>query len=186
LTLLFAVANSQNTLVWNCKESQFDNFTVLYVSSLHTYPHLHPFFPSNKLITCPPCRIANSNQNILVAPQAIIAVQNNFDCSKSITTQQANLPVSTGYTVQLANPINSTQVYAESEPFEVKAQGSAYPDPSATPTGTPTGGAGGNGGTGTQTGDNAQDTNTNAASVLTAGGAIAGVVGLVASVAGLL
>ncbi|EJD05417.1 uncharacterized protein FOMMEDRAFT_144982 [Fomitiporia mediterranea MF3/22] len=103
---LWWVANSQNVIAWNCKESQVQNFTIL---------------------------LTNSNPNILVAPQAIIAVQQNFDCSRTLTTQQANLQVSTGYKLQFANSINSTQVYAESDEFEVKAQGSAYPDPSSTP-----------------------------------------------------
>lgn len=55
-------------------------------------------------------RIANKDQNILVQPQAFIAQQNNFDCSKLITKDQINMPAAAGYTVQLANPFNSTDV----------------------------------------------------------------------------
>ena len=55
-------------------------------------------------------RIANSDPKVLVAPQAFIAQQNNFDCSKLITKDQINLTPSTGYTIQLADPFNETHV----------------------------------------------------------------------------
>ncbi|EIN08774.1 hypothetical protein PUNSTDRAFT_52260 [Punctularia strigosozonata HHB-11173 SS5] len=108
---LWWVAQSVNTILWNCQESQFQNFTIL---------------------------IANSNPTILVQPQAIIAIEENFDCSKTITEQQANFTVASGYTIQLANTLNTTDIYAESQPFEIKSLGSTYPASSATPTATGT------------------------------------------------
>ncbi|KAH7882486.1 hypothetical protein F5I97DRAFT_1987791 [Phlebopus sp. FC_14] len=118
------VASSQNTLAWTCDSSPYDNFTVL---------------------------LTNSNPSILNAPLAIISVEYNYDCSKTITQQQAAQPAATGYTIQLANTLNGTDVYAQSEPFEIKPLGSAYPVTSSvassgTGTGTtasPTPGTGG-------------------------------------------
>ncbi|OJA20607.1 hypothetical protein AZE42_07761 [Rhizopogon vesiculosus] len=94
------VAQSLNILAWTCNTSPYENFTVL---------------------------LTNSNLSILPAPLAIIAVQDNFDCSVTITQQQSAQPAGTGYVVQLANIINGTDVYAQSEPFEIKALGTAYP-----------------------------------------------------------
>jgi hypothetical protein len=103
---LWWVANSQNNIVWTCQESPYGTFTVL---------------------------VANSDPKILAAPIAIIAIENNYDCSKEITQDQANQAAGTGYTIQLANPLNNTDVYAESQPFEIKPLGSTYPPASATP-----------------------------------------------------
>ncbi|KIP09729.1 hypothetical protein PHLGIDRAFT_102260 [Phlebiopsis gigantea 11061_1 CR5-6] len=125
---LWWVANSINTLSWTCHESPFSNFTVL---------------------------VANTNANILSQAQAIIAIENNFDCSKTITQQQEIFPAATGYTIQLANTLNNTDVYAESAQFEIKPQGSAYPDASATPTdsgASATGSSSGASGSGSATG----------------------------------
>ncbi|THH05601.1 hypothetical protein EW145_g4678 [Phellinidium pouzarii] len=103
---LWWVANEENNVVWNCKDSQFDNFTIL---------------------------LKNSNPAVLSGADAIVSIQQNFDCSETLTTQQANFTAATGYTLLLANTLNSSDVYASSDPFEVKAQGSAYPASSATP-----------------------------------------------------
>ena len=54
--------------------------------------------------------IANSDINVLVAPLPFISQQNNFDCSKLITKDQVNMRPTTGYTIQLANPFNLTDV----------------------------------------------------------------------------
>ena len=43
-------------------------------------------------------------------PQAIIAQQDNFDCSELLTATQVDQPAGTGYYVQLANPFNETDV----------------------------------------------------------------------------
>ncbi|KAH8101887.1 hypothetical protein BXZ70DRAFT_1063900 [Cristinia sonorae] len=97
---LWWVDKSINVLAWTCKESTHDTFTVL---------------------------LANSDPKILVSPIAIIGIQNNFDCSKSITQDMFNQPPGTGYTVILADTINNTNVYATSQPFEIKPLGAAYP-----------------------------------------------------------
>jgi hypothetical protein len=104
---LWWVAESSNTLSWTCQTSPYTNFTVL---------------------------VANSDPKILTSPIAILAQQNNFDCSKTITQDLVNQTPATGYTVQLADPFNSTHIYASSQPFEIKPLGSSYPDPSSTPT----------------------------------------------------
>ncbi|KAL5521666.1 hypothetical protein ACEPAF_2414 [Sanghuangporus sanghuang] len=115
---LWWVANSENNIVWTCDTSPVQNFTIL---------------------------VANSDQSVLVSPLAVVAVQQNFDCSRTLTTQQVNFTTGTGYSVILADPINSTNVYAQSEEFEIKPVGSTYPDPSSTPTGTASASATGSG-----------------------------------------
>ncbi|KAG2340803.1 hypothetical protein BDR05DRAFT_966356 [Suillus weaverae] len=113
------VASSLNTISWTCTTSTFSNFTIL---------------------------LSNSNTAILPAPLAIIAVQANYDCSKTITQQQSAQPAGTGYTVLFASTLNSTDIYAQSQPFEIKALGSSYPTTTSgvggTSTGTPSGSAG--------------------------------------------
>lgn len=108
---LWWVSNAENNIVWTCEGSPYSNFTVL---------------------------IANANTQILSAPMAFIAIENNYDCSKTITPEQTNQPAGTGYVIQLANTLNSTDIYAQSQPFEIKAAGSPYPASSATPTATGT------------------------------------------------
>jgi len=111
---LWWVGDAQNNIVWTCQTSPFSNFTVL---------------------------IANQDPKVLASAIAVIAIENNYDCSKTIIPDQSNLTAATGYVVQFANTLNETDVYAQSQPFEIKAPGSAYPDPSATPSasGTSTG-----------------------------------------------
>ncbi|KIK76522.1 hypothetical protein PAXRUDRAFT_835341 [Paxillus rubicundulus Ve08.2h10] len=94
------VAQSANTLAWTCNTSPYQTYTVV---------------------------LTNSNPSILSGPLAIIAIQQNYDCSETITQQQSAQPAATGYVIQLTNPLNNTEVYAASEPFEIKALGSAYP-----------------------------------------------------------
>ncbi|KAF5383180.1 hypothetical protein D9615_004898 [Tricholomella constricta] len=95
------VAKSLNTLTWTCKDpAALQTFTVL---------------------------VANKDQKVLTAPIAIIGVQNNFDCSKTITQDQISAPPGTGYTILFANTLNQTDVFAKSEEFEIKPLGSAYP-----------------------------------------------------------
>jgi hypothetical protein len=92
------IQQSENLLTWNCDQSQEQTFTVL---------------------------VANPN---MASPLAIIAQQPNYVCSLLVTKDEMGALVpGTGYTVQLANIFNSTDVYAESSPFEIKAIGSAYP-----------------------------------------------------------
>ncbi|CDO75760.1 hypothetical protein BN946_scf184921.g36 [Trametes cinnabarina] len=112
---LWWVAQSDNVISWTCQTSPYTNFTVL---------------------------IANSNPAILVSPLAIIPQEPNYDCSKLITKDQINQGPGTGYTIQFANPFNETDIYAESQPFEIKNVGAAYPATTATPSGASTPAAG--------------------------------------------
>ncbi|KAF8908542.1 hypothetical protein CPB84DRAFT_1843438 [Gymnopilus junonius] len=100
------VAKSQNVLSWTCANTTFPQFTVL---------------------------VANSDPTILVSPLAIIAQQDNFDCSIIVTQDQSNQAAGQGWTILLANPLNNTDVYATSQPFEIKPLGSLYPS-QVTPT----------------------------------------------------
>jgi len=94
------VAQSQNLLAWTCQNTTIGNFTVL---------------------------VSNTTPTILDAPLAIIAMQDNFDCSIIVGQSVGNLPAGSGYQVLLANPLNITDVYASSQQFEIKPIGSAYP-----------------------------------------------------------
>ncbi|GBE87479.1 hypothetical protein BKA93DRAFT_776286 [Sparassis latifolia] len=146
---LWWVAQSLNTLEWTCKTSPYTNFTIL---------------------------IANSNPTILSSPLAILSQQNNYDCSETITQNEAAQPAATGYTIQLADPFNNTNVYATSQPFEIKALGSAYPASSATPSGV--GSATSSGATGTSSGSSSASTSTPTSSK-------SGAVSLTASLSGI-
>ncbi|KAF9446633.1 hypothetical protein P691DRAFT_732881 [Macrolepiota fuliginosa MF-IS2] len=106
------VAKSANTLAWSCESSPNDQFTVL---------------------------ISNSNPSILKSPIAVIAVQSNLECAKLITQDQSNLPASTGYRILLSNPLNSSDIFAQSDEFEIKPLGSAYPSISTPPGASATG-----------------------------------------------
>ncbi|KDR72728.1 hypothetical protein GALMADRAFT_252944 [Galerina marginata CBS 339.88] len=113
------VAKSQNLLTWTCKDTTIATFTVL---------------------------VGNTNIQVQAAPIAIIGIQNNFDCSINISQDQANQAPGTGWQVLLANPLNNTEVYATSEPFEVKPLGSLYPSqvtpsPNASGSASPTDGS---------------------------------------------
>jgi len=112
------VAQSTNTLAWTCNDpaaAQNPTFTIL---------------------------LANSDPNILAAPLAILSPEENFNCAQSIGAEQVNLPPGTNYTIQFANILNQTAVFATSEPFEIKALGASYPTstpgaPSATSSAAP-------------------------------------------------
>ncbi|KAL1718372.1 hypothetical protein EV715DRAFT_291424 [Schizophyllum commune] len=152
---LWWVASSSNNIIWTCEDSPYQSFSVY---------------------------LTNSDVNVLSGPIGIIATQNNYDCSKTITQQQAAQPAGKGYKVLLTDPLNMTNVYAASEEFEIKPLGSTYPDASATP---------GVGGTATSSGASASSTaennssgdNNGAASIGGVFGAVvAGVVGAVGAV----
>ncbi|PBK96433.1 hypothetical protein ARMGADRAFT_1010096 [Armillaria gallica] len=98
------VAQSTNVIAWSCNDSPYSEFTIL---------------------------ITNPDTSVLASALAIVAIEPNYDCSKVLTQQQVSMPAATGYILQLANPLNSSQVYAASEPFEIKALGAAYPSTSA-------------------------------------------------------
>ncbi|KAG6907566.1 hypothetical protein DXG01_008403 [Tephrocybe rancida] len=95
------VAKSVNTLTWDCKDPAAEpTFTVL---------------------------IANKDPKFLIAPFALIAIQDNLECSKTIQEDQSPLPPGKGYTIQFANPLNQSDVYTTSQKFEIKPFGSLYP-----------------------------------------------------------
>ncbi|KAI0065234.1 hypothetical protein BV25DRAFT_1913851 [Artomyces pyxidatus] len=104
---LWWVAQSENVIAWSC----------------HDNPPATVF----QLL------LANGNPDILVNPMAIVANIQNADCSHTITQQQTNLVPATNYTLIISDALDQTHVYATSQPFEVKALGATYPDPSATP-----------------------------------------------------
>jgi hypothetical protein len=54
--------------------------------------------------------INNTNPQVLLGPLAFIAIQQNFDCSVTVSQDQVDQPASTGYTLILANPLNETDV----------------------------------------------------------------------------
>ena len=62
----------------------------------------------SKLNPC--CSITNQNSHVIVTPIQIIAVENNLDCSQTIPPQQQIIPPGTGYIIQLADPLNATDV----------------------------------------------------------------------------
>jgi len=113
------VANSQDLFSWTCG-SQFNegytNFTVL---------------------------INNQNPAVFNGPQALVSIQWDYDCSVLLAaTTAAGLPASTGYVLSFADVFNQTHIIAQSDPFEVKAAGSAYaPQPSGVASATVTAGA---------------------------------------------
>ncbi|KAJ2922632.1 hypothetical protein H1R20_g14464, partial [Candolleomyces eurysporus] len=152
------VARSTNILEWTCREANAPaQFTVL---------------------------IGNSDQTILVQPLAIIAQQNNFDCSIIITQDQANQAAGQGYQVYLANPLNNTDVYATSEPFEIKPLGSLYPTQQAAAASSAAAAASASAAA-NSTNSNNNNNNSGAFSVRSGviGGMAAGVVGLVGGIA---
>jgi len=94
------VAESENQFSWDCKNPNATadgDFTVLL-----------------------------SGPNF-AAPQAIIAIEQNDDCIKTVTKEQTNQPPGNGYTLYLADTLNNTHVYATSQPFQIQPLGSKYP-----------------------------------------------------------
>ncbi|KAG6859644.1 hypothetical protein C0995_006327, partial [Termitomyces sp. Mi166 len=58
---------------------------------------------------------------------AFIGMQNILVCSTSTDMQLLNIAPGTGYIIQFAEPLNSTDIFISSEPFEIKPPDSAYP-----------------------------------------------------------
>ena len=54
--------------------------------------------------------IQNSNQNIFANSLAILAIQQNADCSITVSQDVVNQTPGPGYTISFANPINNTDV----------------------------------------------------------------------------
>ncbi|WWC70045.1 uncharacterized protein I206_103989 [Kwoniella pini CBS 10737] len=78
--------------------------------------------------------LSNSDTNVLTSLLALTSITYAYDTSKTINP--GSITPSGGYTILLTNPLNSSDVYAKSETFEIKAVGSAYPAQ-----GSPSGGA---------------------------------------------
>jgi len=96
------VAKSQNQMSWDCNSPQAmadgnGVFTVLI------------------------------NKPSFAAPLAIIAEEQNADCIKTITQEQADQEPGDGYTLLFADPLNNTHVFATSDPFTIEPLGSLYP-----------------------------------------------------------
>ncbi|KAF8067938.1 hypothetical protein FPV67DRAFT_1165860 [Lyophyllum atratum] len=125
------IEKSVNTLAWTCNDpAAKPTFTVL---------------------------VANVDQKVLTSPIAIIGIQNNFDCSKTITQDMLTTPPGTGYTILFANTLNQTDIFFTSPQFEIKPLGSSYPTATSTPgAASPTGsGSAGNSSASSSPGKNA-------------------------------
>ncbi|KAJ7284944.1 hypothetical protein C8J57DRAFT_1289951 [Mycena rebaudengoi] len=105
---LWWLAAQDNNIVWNCAEADpsITQFTVW---------------------------ITNKDTKLITGSMAIIPVEQNYICSQGLRGDQITVPVGSGYTLQFTNINNVTDVYAESEPFEVKPLSAGYPPVSATP-----------------------------------------------------
>ncbi|KAF8900327.1 hypothetical protein CPB85DRAFT_1256730 [Mucidula mucida] len=141
------VAESENVFTWTCTsaDAPTGGFTVL---------------------------IGNQDTSQMAAPQAIVAIGTNADCSKILTPQQVGFSAGTGYLLLLADPFNNTHVYATSEPFEIQAKGSAYPTTTAA-----IGSATGSGASGSSTGSAAASSQTNNGALKTSVGLGFGAIG---------
>ncbi|KAK6910038.1 hypothetical protein L486_00307 [Kwoniella mangroviensis CBS 10435] len=69
--------------------------------------------------------LSNTDTNVLTSILALTSVTYAYDRSKTINP--GGVTPSGGYTILLTNPLNSSDVYAKSETFEIKAVGSTYP-----------------------------------------------------------
>ncbi|WVN88374.1 uncharacterized protein L203_103580 [Cryptococcus depauperatus CBS 7841] len=67
----------------------------------------------------------NPNTNLLTSILALASIVPAYQTS--LTMNPGDAKPGTGYTLLLTNPLNSSNIYATSEPFEIKAAGSAYP-----------------------------------------------------------
>jgi len=103
----------------------------------------------------------------LVSGLPIISQLNNADCSESIPAN-SNFPAGSNYSIALTNPLNRTDILAQSS-FEVKPFGSVYPT-SASPTASATVSE-------TNTGTPSGSTTTGSASPTSSKGAAAGPLG---------
>jgi len=100
------VAGGQNTLVWACNsdEAQADQKQT---GGYFTVVIFHPkYFPQGF---------------------AIIAQEPNADCEKSISLDQLNQEPGENFTIALTDTRNNSNIFAISEPFEIKPLGSLYP-----------------------------------------------------------
>ncbi|KAF8996243.1 hypothetical protein BDQ17DRAFT_1364652 [Cyathus striatus] len=154
------VAESTNQISWTCTDSpSHTEFIVL---------------------------IANKDPNILVSPIAILADEQNSDCSRTITNQQFNFnqPPATGYTVLFADRLNETDVFVTSQEFEIKALGSLYPSQVSSSASAAQASSAAAAGTSSASGSQASQSSTSSAMRLDSawgvlGGAVAAIAGFV-------
>ncbi|KAK6971881.1 hypothetical protein R3P38DRAFT_3140216 [Favolaschia claudopus] len=100
------VTAQPNNIAWSCSSSSFSTFTMW---------------------------INNSDITLLTAITPLIAIENNFNCVQGLDGNIITMPVGKGYTIVLSNPSNLTDVYAVSDPFEIKALSAGYPPETNTP-----------------------------------------------------
>jgi len=108
---LWWLAAQPNNIMWTCDQTTFTDFTVW---------------------------INNANTTLLTAITPLIAIEQNFNCALLVTADLVTMPVGDGYTIQLSNPSNVSDIYAESAQFSIKPLSVGYPASSATPTDTAT------------------------------------------------
>ncbi|KAJ7460052.1 hypothetical protein B0H11DRAFT_2286220 [Mycena galericulata] len=77
--------------------------------------------------------INNNDTTLLTAITPLIAVEQNFNCDQGIPANLMNQPVGDGYVIVLTDITNATNIYAQSDPFSIKALSAGYPPASATP-----------------------------------------------------
>ncbi|WVW83975.1 hypothetical protein I302_105998 [Kwoniella bestiolae CBS 10118] len=75
--------------------------------------------------------LSNPDTNVLTSLLALTSVTYAYDRSKTINP--GGITPSGGYTILLTNPLNSSDIYARSETFEIKAEGSTYPPQTPAP-----------------------------------------------------
>ncbi|WRT66430.1 uncharacterized protein IL334_003386 [Kwoniella shivajii] len=105
--------------------------------------------------------LSNSDTNVLTSMLALTSITYSYDKSKTINP--GGITPSGGYTLLLTNPLNSSDVYAKSDIFEIKAVGSAYPpqETAASQSGSSSG-AGSSGSSATSSGASASATSSKA------------------------
>jgi len=127
------IADSVNNIAWTCGNGNPAAYTVV---------------------------VTNPDVKLLTGPLAVVGVLNDYICSYSYTPG-SELRVGTGYTLSLTDILNSTHIYATSDPFEIKPKGSTYP-PQVTP-GAGASGSNAASGSGTATGSAPTSSPTNGA-----------------------
>ncbi|KAJ7466779.1 hypothetical protein B0H11DRAFT_54568 [Mycena galericulata] len=93
---LWWVVGQVNNVVWSCAEASpaAQQFTIW---------------------------INNNDTTLLTAITPLIAVEQNFNCDQGIPANLMNQPVGDGYVIVLTDITNATNIYAQSDPFSIKA-----------------------------------------------------------------
>ncbi|KAL1406990.1 hypothetical protein Q8F55_006403 [Vanrija albida] len=79
--------------------------------------------------------LSNPDVNLLSGVQALTAQTPTYQTSLAISALEQK--PGAGYVIQFSNALNQTDVWAKSEPFEIKAKGSNYPPGAASAGGAP-------------------------------------------------